>query len=296
MQRRVNGQTDGRTKNVPTMSARGMPALCVQSTSPRDKRSDQIVAIIVVVVVAIVTIVKLLNVRGDTHRGCQAMEKRFVVKSSTVKGGFVTTLAGPSVIVGILLALVATNLQSQQQQQQQSSTQTVGTEWPWWVFGDEQISTLRAMTILVLIISVWLTVRSSKSSPKEATVTMSNLGIRIGNGRTNGGVDVPFQRVLDVVVNEIILTHKVVSVVIIRVFKPQQTNGREQGQDPMESVAMEFQSSNNPIPADKIQQYMMEGRIELVEAFPGVELSFQKCHAIRREMEKALLSLRGTSH
>jgi len=97
-------------------------------------------------------------------------------------------------------------------------------------------------------------------SKREVAVTVSPIGVQLStleNGSTQGRpLLLPLDQIKDCVVNEVVLSHKVRSAVLFRVWK----------QSP-----------------DADKEY-----IKLVEAFPGAEMTHTECLAIRNEIVKSL--------
>jgi hypothetical protein len=82
---------------------------------------------------------------------------------------------------------------------------------------------------------------------------------------------IPRDVILDVIVNEVILAHKVVSVVLFRILKTDAVQGiRDADERP------------------PISTLMKKGYIHLVPAFPGVQMSFAECYNMRKELSAAL--------
>lgn len=110
-------------------------------------------------------------------------------------------------------------------------------------------------------LEVSLTVNNS-----TVQISKSNKGKQIGNP-----VSIQRNNILDVVVNEVVLSHKVVSVIVIRLYK-------SPGHD-----------ENNVPNTSQMQSLLMDGNVKLQLAFPGVEMSYMECMAMRREICRALI-------
>jgi len=108
----------------------------------------------------------------------------------------------------------------------------------------------------------------------EAIITVYPVGVQLAR-RSKGRLlqpplFIPRDVILDVIVNEVILAHKVVSIVLFRVLKQNELQeSRDLAKPPVSSL-------------------LKEGRIHLVPAFPGVEMSFSECHVMRRELSSSL--------
>ena len=108
----------------------------------------------------------------------------------------------------------------------------------------------------------------------EVALTVSDESVQVfksENGKQIGNpVLIERKDILDVVVNEVILSHKVVSVIVIRCLKSTRRN------------------CNDAPRITPIQTLLMEGDVTLQLAFPGVEMSYMNCITMRREMCRAL--------
>lgn len=110
----------------------------------------------------------------------------------------------------------------------------------------------------------------SKDEVVEVSLSVNQLSVQLStyrNGRSIGHpVLIPRNVVIDVVVNEVILSHKVVSVVILRLLKSAKTKEARQ----------------------PIQTLLQDDKVRLEVAFPGVELSYMDCIRMRWEISQAL--------
>lgn len=108
----------------------------------------------------------------------------------------------------------------------------------------------------------------SKDEVVEVSLSVNQLSVQLStyrNGRSIGHpVLIPRNVVIDVVVNEVILSHKVVSVVILRLLKSAKGAGQP------------------------IQTLLQDDKVRLEVAFPGVELSYMDCIRMRWEISRAL--------
>jgi hypothetical protein len=107
----------------------------------------------------------------------------------------------------------------------------------------------------------------------QATVTVYPTGVQLAKSHQNQQTPplfLPRDQILDVICSEVILAHKVVSVVLFRVLK-----GDTCTNDPF---------NNKP----SIASLLKEGRIHLVPAFDGVEMSFEECQKVRRKLSAFL--------
>mmetsp|Transcript_14461 Transcript_14461/g.21306 ORF Transcript_14461/g.21306 Transcript_14461/m.21306 type:complete len:193 (-) Transcript_14461:847-1425(-) len=133
---------------------------------------------------------------------------------------------------------------------------------------------------IIIILSGLLMARCSGETRErfEVSVFICELSVQIStscNGKVKGEpIMIPKKSILDVVVEEIILSHKVVSVLIFRLQKC--TDG-----DNLDGLTT----------PDSIQKLLAEDKVQLQVAFPGVELSYQQCLDLRFEMMKSLGSL-----
>jgi hypothetical protein len=135
----------------------------------------------------------------------------------------------------------------------------------------------QAATVLVCLFMMllWNTIRKQKRpGASQVSVTVYPVGVQLARFSSGQPVRppmfIPRDVILDVIVNEVILSHKVVSVVLFRVWKQ---DGMEQTPD-----------TDRP----PIASLLKEGRIHLIPAFPGVELSFRECQIMRRELSVSL--------
>lgn len=96
-------------------------------------------------------------------------------------------------------------------------------------------------------------------------ISKSQKGKQLGNS-----VLIQRKDILDVVVNEVVLSHKVVSVIVLRCLKSTGHDG----------------SGAPKVPP--IQTLLREGDVTLQLAFPGVEMSYMQCMKMRKEMCWAL--------
>jgi hypothetical protein len=118
--------------------------------------------------------------------------------------------------------------------------------------------------------------RGSRGEGLEITLTVNPLSVQIARSRRGTIIGYPIlifrKDIVDVVVNELVLSHKVVSVVVLRIKSP--GHARYAGQD-----------RNRDIPVSTL---LKQGNVKLQVAFPGVEMSYMECMAMRHEICKAL--------
>jgi len=99
----------------------------------------------------------------------------------------------------------------------------------------------------------------SRTQSLESTLTLYPVGVQ-----TSSGTLIPRQDIVDVVVHEIVLSYKVFSVVLLRV-------------------------SASPITVDRtIYDLLSQNKVQLIRAFPGVELSYLDCIEMRNKISRAL--------
>lgn len=131
---------------------------------------------------------------------------------------------------------------------------------------------IAATGFLIALILLDKTRKRRAASTCEVTVTVFPLGVQLARTRKSGPLRpplfIPRDVILDVIVNEVILAHKVVSIVLFRVWKHDGT----------------LDSDEKP----PISTLLKEGRIHLVPAFPGVEMSYTDCQVMRRELSASL--------
>jgi hypothetical protein len=109
------------------------------------------------------------------------------------------------------------------------------------------------------------------ASACQVTVEVFPLGVQLLRNQKSS-LFIPRDVILDVVVNEVILAHKVVSVVLFRILK--------------ENKLHEPWDASDVLPTTST--LLREGRVHLVPAFPGVEMRFAECHMMRKELSSAL--------
>jgi hypothetical protein len=137
--------------------------------------------------------------------------------------------------------------------------------------------------LLAFAIAFLLAARSSadKDSPSlEVSVTVLPLGVQLVTKKKGVPVSTPTylarEEILDVIVNEIIFAHKVVSIVVFRLLKDQ-------------GAAPENYMTNKKDKAKHSMALLLkEGRVQLIPAFPGVEMSYTDCMSMRRDISKSL--------
>jgi len=128
--------------------------------------------------------------------------------------------------------------------------------------------------ILIGILLLW----GDKSEGLEVSLSVNQLSVQVSTSRRGKIIGYPVlidrKDILDIVVNEVILSHKVVSVVVLRILlKSTETAAR-----PQEEKAQQL----------SMQTLLKEGNVKLQVAFPGVEMSYMECVTMRREICKAL--------
>lgn len=135
-----------------------------------------------------------------------------------------------------------------------------------------------AIGCLVMLVLFEKTRKQRAVSSCQATIVVYPLGVQLGRIRDDRPVGaplfIPHDAILDVIVNEVILAHKVVSIVLFRIWK-------------QEALRESRDASDKP-PPPPISFLLKEGRIHLDSAFPGVEMSYAECQMMRRELSNAL--------
>lgn len=108
----------------------------------------------------------------------------------------------------------------------------------------------------------------------EVALTVNHESVHISKSQKGKqlGNSVLIQRkdILDVVVNEVVLSHKVVSVIVLRCLKSSGHDGTGAPKVP------------------PFQTLLRESDVTLQLAFPGVEMSYMQCLTMRKEMCRAL--------
>lgn len=127
--------------------------------------------------------------------------------------------------------------------------------------------------LLIFVLLVCFRRKRSDAASEIVIVTVFPAGVQLSRVKASSNRPVrpplflPRDVILDVIVNEVILAHRVVSVVLFRIWKRDGTSRKD---------------------TPSIATLLKEGRIQLVPAFPGVEMSFRECHMMRRELSAAL--------
>lgn len=110
----------------------------------------------------------------------------------------------------------------------------------------------------------------------EISLTVNPLSVQIATSRRGKRIGYPVlicrKDIVDIVVNELVLSHKVVSVVVLRIKASGHTG-------------FALQDRNREIPVPTL---LKQGNLRLQVAFPGVEMSYRECMAMRQEICKAL--------
>ena len=136
------------------------------------------------------------------------------------------------------------------------------------------------MTAVVIIVGLILFVgvvwRRGNDEGREVSLIVNHSTVEVSKSRKGKriGNSVLIQRkdILDVVVNEVVLSHKVVSVIVIRLSNATDLS----------------KCKNDESTISSIQSLFMEGNVKLQLAFPGVEMSYMECMTMRREICRAL--------
>lgn len=125
-----------------------------------------------------------------------------------------------------------------------------------------------------IAVLLFIGIRSSHGDEgMEISLTVNPLSVQIARSRRGKIIGYPVlicrKDIVDIVVSELVLSHKVVSVVVLRIKAPRHT-----GQD-----------RSREIPVSTL---LKQGNLKLQVAFPGVEMSYMECMAMRQEICKAL--------
>jgi hypothetical protein len=127
-------------------------------------------------------------------------------------------------------------------------------------------SSLSQWAILAAV--TFLLLNRQRGNPRRVTVTVYPIGVQLSKSRPNQPpLFLPRDQILDVICTENILAHKVISVVLFRVLKG---------------------GTNDPFNKPPIASLLKEGRVHLVPAFDGVEMSFAECQNVRRKLSAFL--------
>lgn len=130
-------------------------------------------------------------------------------------------------------------------------------------------SSLTQWLILAAVTCVLLS--RQRGNACQVTVTVYPTGVQLAKSpRNRPPLFLPRDQILDVICTECILAHKVITVVLFRVSKG---------------------GNNDPFSKPPIASLLKEGRIHLVPAFDGVEMSFEECQKVRRKLS-AFLGIR----
>jgi hypothetical protein len=133
-----------------------------------------------------------------------------------------------------------------------------------------------ASIVFLLFMLLLIKIRKQKAANTcQVIVEVLPLGVQVSRMQRARPVRpplfIPRDVILDVIVNEVILAHKVVSVVLFRILKTDAVQGiRDADERP------------------PISTLMKKGYIHLVPAFPGVQMSFAECYKMRKELSAAL--------
>ena len=137
-------------------------------------------------------------------------------------------------------------------------------------------TTVPTSFVLVVVVIVAMSIHHLLSmdnyEERKVILTVDQTTLQIStwkNGKNVGQSEtIAKANIVDVVVNEIVLSHKVVSVVVIRLCS--------EG---------EFKLSRQP---REIETLMNDHKVKLQLAFPGVDMSYIQCITMRQELCKAL--------
>jgi hypothetical protein len=176
------------------------------------------------------------------------MAKKFVVSASKMRPS-TPSLHVLAIFVPIIAAIAATR-----------------------PFEDQRILVLIYVLALVVIGLVYL--RGGKSEELEVSVSVNQLSVQLSTYRNGKVMGYPIlisrRDIVDIVVNEVILSHRVVSVLVFRVLKL---------------------TGNTTPEAKKVQPMhalLKDDTIRLQVAFPSVEMSYKECMTMRWEISRTL--------
>lgn len=141
----------------------------------------------------------------------------------------------------------------------------------------------RSVSLLFIAVLVLLVVLSAKRRTNgdafglaSKCCTIHPLGVQLatlkGNNHKTYSLFLPKSEIVDVIVSEVILSYKVVSIVLFRVAKKSHSLQEQKPQDSFLTM----------------HSLLKDETISLVPAFPGVEMSHKECHKMRYELSKAL--------
>ena len=129
---------------------------------------------------------------------------------------------------------------------------------------------------VITLILLHRIIKGREEKTCQVTATVYPVGVQLARMQRQRPVGppllIPRDLILDVIVNEVILAHKVVSVVVFRVLKKD---------------AISTQSTKDAT-KPSMSSLLRQGCIHLVPAFPGVEMSFADCQRMRRELSTCL--------
>jgi hypothetical protein len=129
-------------------------------------------------------------------------------------------------------------------------------------------SSLSQWAILAAVTVTFVLLNRQRGNACQVTITVYPTGVQLATTRQNRPpLFLPRDQILDVICTECILAHKVISVVLFRVLK-----------------GGIIDSYNRP----PIASLLKQGRIHLVPAFDGVEMSFEECQKVRRKLSAFL--------
>jgi hypothetical protein len=193
--------------------------------------------------------------------GEEVMAKIFSVRTTSTKVGFLWG-GGLMALPGLLAAIIVSGTTSGYQKAE-----------GW------RLASGAGGLIVTTIASVFVkSLRSGKDS--KVSLSINELSVQISTSRRGKVVGhpimIPRRDILDIVVHEVILSHKVVSLLIFRVLKPLPNNLTPTQERKLSAAEAMFQ----------------EGRIRLQVAFPGTEMSYAQCLSLRDEISSCLLSFK----
>jgi hypothetical protein len=142
-------------------------------------------------------------------------------------------------------------------------------------FEDQRIRVLISVLLgLVVLVGLFLLRGGGKSEELEVSVSVNQLSVQLTTYRNGKIIGYPLlisrRDIVDIVVNEVILSHRVVSVLVFRVLKLTGTAAPEAKKlQPMHSL-------------------LKENSIRLQVAFPSVDMSYNECMTMRGEISRTL--------
>jgi hypothetical protein len=138
-------------------------------------------------------------------------------------------------------------------------------------YGFHWKNSIQLCAVIVLLSHFYL----SKTQRLEAVVTVFPACVQLARLQGSKPIETPLliprEDILDIIVNEIILSHKVVSVVVFRVLKRQGCL-----------------KCTSTVKFAGMGSLLQEGMVHLITAFPGVEMTYRECLVISKKISESL--------